>query len=154
MSPASPDPQMVPPVAFKVADYVRWSDVDAAGILCYGAYVRFFEIAETELFREIGYPYSKLFEHFDIWLPRKLLHFEFHSPALLDDTLEVEAWIGHIGRTSLRIEFETYKLDGETRVKTADGHVVMVSTDRKQLRPIPLPAELVERLQRFVIHES
>ena len=135
---------------FRSKEIVRWSDVDKAGIIFYGAYVRFFEIAETELFREIGYPYSKLFEHFDIWLPRKLLHFEFHSPALLDDTLEVEAWIGHIGRTSLRIEFETYKLDGETRVKTADGHVVMVATDRQQLRPIPVPAELVERLQRFV----
>ena len=134
---------------FRSREIVRWSDVDKAGIIFYGAYVRFFEIAETELFREIGYSYSRLFDHFDIWLPRKLLHFEFYAPALLDDTLEVEAWIGHIGRTSLKIEFETYKLDGETRVKTADGHVVMVATDREQLRPIPVPAELVERLERF-----
>jgi YbgC/YbaW family acyl-CoA thioester hydrolase len=138
---------------FRSTETVRWSDVDKAGIIFYGAYVRFFEIAETELFREIGYPYSKLFEHFDIWLPRKLLHFEFYAPALLDDLLEVEAWVGHIGRTSLRIEFATYKLDGEVRVKTADGHVVMVCADRDQLRPSPLPAELVERLQRFVAKE-
>ena len=135
---------------FRSHEIVRWSDVDKAGIIFYGAYVRFFEIAETELFREIGYPYSKLFEHFDIWLPRKLLHFEFHSPALLDDTLEVEAWIGHIGRTSLRIEFATYQRDGEARIKTADGHVVMVCADRDQLRPTPLPAELVERLQPYL----
>jgi acyl-CoA thioester hydrolase len=138
---------------FRSTETVRWSDVDKAGIIFYGAYVRFFEIAETELFREIGYPYSKLFEHFDIWLPRKLLHFEFYAPALLDDLLEVEAWVGHIGRTSLRIEFATYKLDGEARIKTADGHVVMVCADRDQLRPSPLPAELVERLQRFVVKE-
>ena len=51
-----------PPAAFRVADYVRWRDVDAAGILCYGAYVRFFEIAETELFRAAGLPYGKVFE--------------------------------------------------------------------------------------------
>ena len=30
---------------FLVHEYVRWSDVDYAGIIFYGAYVRFFEIA-------------------------------------------------------------------------------------------------------------
>lgn len=140
----------MPNERFHSTETVRWSDVDKAGIIFYGAYVRFFEIAETELFRELGYPYSKLFEYFDIWLPRKLLHFEFFAPALLDDRLEVESWIGHIGRTSLRLNFATYKLDGEARVKTADGHVVMVATDRENMRPVPLPAELVERLRRFL----
>lgn len=32
---------------FSVDEYVRWSHVDYAGIIFYGAYVRFFEIAET-----------------------------------------------------------------------------------------------------------
>ena len=134
---------------FRSREFVRWSDVDKAGIICYGAYVRFFEIVETEMFRSIGYPYSKLFDHFDLWLPRKQLHFEFHAPALLDDLLEIEAWVGHVGTTSLRLDFETYKLDGERRVRTADGHVVMVATDRAELRPVPVPGPLVERLARY-----
>ena len=33
---------------FTIEEYVRWSDVDAAGVIFYGAYVRFFEIAEGE----------------------------------------------------------------------------------------------------------
>jgi len=41
-------------VPFSIEEYVRWSDVDRAGIIFYGAYVRFFEIAETELFRAAG----------------------------------------------------------------------------------------------------
>lgn len=135
---------------FRGREIVRWSDVDKAGIIFYGAYVRFFEIAETELFREAGLAYSTMFDLFDIWLPRKLLHFEFHAPALLDDTLEVEAWVGRVGRTSLRLDFETYKGEGESRVKTADGHVVMVATDRVNMRPVPLPADFVARLARFV----
>jgi len=69
------------PGRFRISEFVRWSDVDLAGIICYGAYVRFFEIAETELFRAIGFPYSKLFEEFDFWLPRAQLHFEFRKPA-------------------------------------------------------------------------
>jgi len=140
----------MPSERFRTREFVRWSDVDKAGIICYGSYVRFFEIAETELFRSIGFPYSQLFETFDFWLPRRELHFEFRAPALLDDLLEIEVWVGHIGRTSLRLDFETFKVDGEARVRTADGHVVMVATDRAALRPVPLPAPLASGLVPFV----
>jgi hypothetical protein len=36
------------PSPFVIEEYVRWSDVDFAGIIFYGSYVRFFELAETE----------------------------------------------------------------------------------------------------------
>lgn len=136
---------------FRVADYVRWSDVDAAGILCYGAYVRFFEIAETELFRAAGLPYGKVFQELDIWLPRKSLDFEFLAPAFLDDRLEVALWVERFGRTSLRFAFEIAKLDGAgTRSTiTAKGHLSMVAVDKVHLRPVAMPARLVEALAPF-----
>ena len=151
MSPAPPETPMVPAAAFKVADYVRWSDVDAAGILCYGAYVRFFEIAETELFRAAGLPYGKVFEELGFWLPRKALDFEFEAPALLDDRLEVAIWVERFGNTSIRFAFEVAKLDsdGSRRTITAKGHVAMVAVDREHLRPIPLPERLRTALDRF-----
>ena len=37
------------PQPFVIEEYVRWSDVDFAGIIFYGSYVRLFEIAETDL---------------------------------------------------------------------------------------------------------
>ena len=76
---------------FVIDEYVRWSDVDNAGIIFYGAYVRFFEIAETELFRELGVPYSEVFSRFDMWLPRAHLECDFKYPARLDDQLQVAA---------------------------------------------------------------
>ena len=33
------------PGRFRVSEFVRWGDIDLAGIICYGSYVRFFEIA-------------------------------------------------------------------------------------------------------------
>ena len=44
------------PRPFVIEEYVRWSDVDFAGIIFYGSYVRLFEIAETEMFRHCGLP--------------------------------------------------------------------------------------------------
>lgn len=138
---------------FRSREFVRWSDVDKAGIICYGSYVRFFEIAETELFRSVGYPYSTMFDDLDIWLPRKLLHFEFHHPALLDDLLEVESWIGRVGRTSLQLNFATYKLAEDKRIVTATGHVVMVATDRTNMRPVTIPEPLLTAVRRFVSND-
>ncbi len=42
------------------SEYVRWSDVDASSIIRWSAYTRFVELAETEFFRTIGFPYATL----------------------------------------------------------------------------------------------
>jgi acyl-CoA thioester hydrolase len=135
-----------PPGRFRVGEFVRWSDVDLAGIICYGAYVRLFEIAETELFRAVGYPFSELFERFDFWLPRAQLHFEFRRPALLDDHLDLEMWVSKVGTSSLRLQFEARKADREL---TAEGHAVLVAVARRDLRPIPLPPPFVAALAPY-----
>lgn len=148
-SSAEPSQQLFKqPRRFSVREFVRWGDIDQAGIICYGAYVRFFEIAETEFFRAIGLPYSVLFDRFDFWLPRVQLHFEFHRPALLDDLLEVETWVGQVGRSSLRFEFSVRKVGGEI---TAQGHEIVVAINRKSFQPIPVPAELLAALLPYRI---
>ncbi len=131
---------------FSVREFVRWGDVDKAGIICYGAYVRFFEIAETEIFRAIGYPYSILFDRFDFWLPRVQLHFDFRSPAFLDDLLEVSVWVENIGCSSLKLGFTVSKVDGAI---TAEGHVIMVAIDRQTFRPVAIAPELLAALQPY-----
>src|SRR5438132_14354969 len=56
----------MPATPYVIEEYVRWSDVDFAGIIFYGSYVRFFEIAETELFRACGLAYARVFDRYDI----------------------------------------------------------------------------------------
>jgi YbgC/YbaW family acyl-CoA thioester hydrolase len=137
-----------PPGRFRVSEVVRWSDIDLAGIICYGSYVRFFEIGETEMFRSVGFPYSRLFEQFDFWLPRAALHFEFRRPALLDDRLDVEMWVAKVGTSSLRLQFEVRK-DTPERELTAEGYAVLVAVRRSDLKPIPLPPEVVAALAPY-----
>ena len=45
---------------FVTTDYIRWEDIDLAGIARYSAYTRFLDIAETDLYRSLGTPLSKL----------------------------------------------------------------------------------------------
>lgn len=137
------------PKPFIIDEYVRWSDVDRAGIIFYGAYVRFFEIAETELFRFAGVPYSQVFDRFDIWLPRVHLACDFEYPARLDDQLRVAAYFTRFGNSSIRINFDVLHL--EARRLAAAGHEVLVCTTRDSLRPRPLPTELRALLDPFAL---
>jgi acyl-CoA thioester hydrolase len=137
---------------FLIQEYVRWSDVDYAGLICYGAYLRFFEMAETELFRAVGLPFGEVFTRFNIWLPRVQLHSDFHHPALLDDLLTVAAYVSRIGHKSLTLNFEvTRPKDG---VCNATGRFVMVAVDRQTFQSIPLPVVLLDYLAPFTLVDS
>ncbi len=137
---------------FTIDEYVRWSDVDFAGIIFYGAYVRFFEIAETELFRGAGMPYGDVFDRFDVWLPRVHLECDFMYPARLDDRLRVAAYVARFGDSSLRLNFDVLHL-GARRLAAA-GHEVLVATERESLKPRSLPDEMRSLLEPFSLSEE
>ncbi len=137
---------------FVVEEYVRWSDVDYAGIIFYGAYVRFFEIAETELFRAAGVPYSEVFDRFDIWLPRVHLECDFKYPARLDDCLRVAAYFTRFGTSSIGINFDVLHVAAEQLA--AAGQEVLVCVDRRAMRPRALPEELRHLLAPFTMSEE
>ena len=125
---------------YHVQDYVRWSDCDTAGFILWSAYTRFLEIAETEFFRGMGYPYRILFDQLNIWIPRVQLHFDYKSPALLDELLDVEVWVGKIGNSSIRLEFDIIKPDGQIAM---EAYMVLVTTSREwPPSPVPVPDEL------------
>ena len=134
----------VAPAPYIIEEYVRWSDVDFAGIIFYGSYVRFFEIAETELFRACGLAYRDVFDRYDIFLPRKAVHSEFFHPPRLDDRLRVATYVGRVGKTSMTLNFDVLR-DG-TPPLAAAGWMVLVCVDRQGLRPRPLPRALVDAL--------
>ena len=138
---------------FTIEERVRWGDVDAASIIFYGSYIRFFEIAETELFRAAGMSYGKIFDELDIWLPRVHLECDFLRAPRLDDLLEVSVYVGKIGRTSLRLDFEVRRKTEDGTIEAdlmATAHFVLVSTNRNDLKPIPVPDSLRRALAPYV----
>jgi len=135
-----------------VEEYVRWSDVDLAGILCYGAYLRFFELAETELFRAAGLAYHDVFDRYNVWFPRAVMHNEFFRPARLDDRLRVAAYVGHVGTKSMTLNFEVLR-DDPLSIGAA-GYQVLVSVDRAALHPRPLPPPIVAALAPFTLTQA
>ena len=135
------------PWKYRIEERVRWGDVDAARIIFYGAYIRFFEFAETELFRAVGLPYGVMFDQLDVWLPRAHLECDFRHAAELDDLLEVSDYVGRIGTKSIRLNFEVRRKGVERLI--AEAHFVLVAVHRNTFESVPVPEELRRRLAPF-----
>src|SRR5919206_840458 len=129
---------------FTIEERVRWGDVDAARIIFYGAYIHFFEFAETELFRSVGLHYGTMFDEMKIWLPRVHLECDFRRAARLDDLLEVSVYVGRFGTKSLKLNFEVRR-KGEAEL-LATAHFVLAAVDQETFETVPIPLELREKL--------
>jgi acyl-CoA thioester hydrolase len=134
---------------FSVREYVRWEDIDAAGIINYQAYLRFFGLAEVELLRSCGLSYKTLSEELEIWLPRVHVECDFFHPVKLDELLVVEAFFGNLGTSSIHLKFEVKRSEDLSEV-VASGEYVLVAVSRTTFKPVPLPKLVRTKLQPYV----
>ena len=137
---------------FTIEERVRWGDVDAARIIFYGAYIHFFEFAETELFRAAGLDYGTMFDELHIWLPRVHLECDFHRVARLDDVLEVSVYVGRVGNKSMRLNFEVRRKGSDGTVAMA--HFVLAAVNQTTFETVPIPSELREKLAPYTAKED
>ena len=133
---------------FVTTEHIRWEDIDLAGIARYGSYTRFLDIAETDLYRSLGTPLSVMHAQYKLWLPRKVMHFDYFAPARLDDEITVAAYFSNIGRTSVTLNVDLLRDDRKTLI--AAGYLVLVCVNLK-FEKIPLPPEFRALVDRYVM---
>jgi YbgC/YbaW family acyl-CoA thioester hydrolase len=133
---------MLPPGAraFESRLRVQWGDVDIAGMMYFAAYWRFAERAEMDLFSELGFPYEKIFDTFDIWLPRVHANADYHAPARMDDWLRMRTHIEKVGASS--VHWTTVIFNERTGAAGAVMRLVVACINRKTERSRPLPDEM------------
>lgn len=140
------------PLEVRVRDRVWWSDVDKMGVMYFGRYVRFAEMAETEFFRAIGYSYDQIHAQFAIWLARIHLEIDFRAPAKLDEELVCRADLVKIGASSLHFRFPVERLHDGARL--ADIGLTIACLDAVTLKSTRTPPALRERLRGEVRPEA
>ena len=124
------------PFRFKVR--IRFIDTDASGRIHYTAMFRYFESAEIEFMRTLDISYIRT----DYAFPRVHVECDFMLPIVHDDLVEIEVRLTKLGRSSIRLEFQTLKGD----VLAAKGSVVIACMDRTTQRAISIPDELRGKL--------
>jgi acyl-CoA thioester hydrolase len=123
-----------PPYRFSAFTRVGFSDTDAQGIVYYGRYNPFFDLARVEYHRFLGLlDRDRRSGEFVICAS----HVVYEAPARFDDLLEIFVRVSRIGRTSATWEFVAYRVDDDCLTCTAEQTMVLV--DREQRRPTPIP---------------
>jgi len=127
---------------------VRWSEVDAQGIVFNGHYLNYLDTASTGYWRALGLPYPGAFETLGADLVLRSTELDFLAPARFDELLQCGLRFVEAGRTSLR--FEAALSRGAQTLLKAQLRYVMVGRDGPTaLQPVPVPEGLRAALQAF-----
>ncbi|HVA34463.1 MAG TPA: thioesterase family protein [Candidatus Baltobacteraceae bacterium] len=132
--------------AFETRLQVQWADIDIAGIMYFAAYWRFAEYAEIGLFSELGFPYDRVFDEFDIWIPRVRAEAEYHAPALMNDWLRLRTHLEKVGASS--IAWKTVAFNERTGEAGAEFRLTAACMSRTTKKSCPLPEPLRDALKR------
>jgi acyl-CoA thioester hydrolase len=130
------------PEPFRFEARIRFIDTDASGRIHYTALFRYFESAESELFRSLGVSYLQGPFRF----PRVHAECDIRLALRHDDPIEIAVCLTKLGRSSVRLEFETLK-SGEI---AATGAVVIVCMHRETERAMPIPDEIREKFAEIL----
>jgi len=124
---------------------VRWAEADLQGIVFNGHYLTYADVAITEYWRAIGYPYPSSVERLDAdWLVVKAT-LEYRAPARYDDELDIGVRVGRIGNSSLQFVLEMFC--GENHL--IDGEIVYVTVNPQTHAPLRVPDALREAIGRL-----
>jgi acyl-CoA thioester hydrolase len=117
--------------SFKTSFRVAWVDTDAAGVVHYSNYFRFFERAEEEFYASLGFTFVDIRES-GLWFPRVEACCQYKKPSHYNDMLEVAVSVEELREKVVKLGFEvTNKPSGEL---LAVGHLVIVAAGKRRAK--------------------
>jgi acyl-CoA thioester hydrolase len=122
-----------PPCQFSAFTRVGFSDTDAQGIVYYGRYLPYFDLARVEYHRHLAMMRLDTQHEFVM----RASDIEYLAPARFDDLLEVFIRISRIGRTSVTYEMAAYLVENDELLVTAHQTLVLVDLDAREATPVP-----------------
>jgi acyl-CoA thioester hydrolase len=112
---------------------VGFSDTDAQGIVYYGRYNPYFDLARVEYHRSLGLLHRQNGGDFVM----RANDVEYYAPARFDDELDIEVRVSRIGRTSVTFEFAAHKVPERTLMVTAHQTLVYIDLAERHAALVP-----------------
>ena len=119
---------------FSARTRVGFSDTDAQGVVYYGRYNPYFDLARVEYHRHLG---RVSLDNVDFAM--RAVNVEYVAGARFDDLLEIFVRIERIGTTSITYDHAAYRIDddGDTLMATAQATLVCIALDERRATPVP-----------------
>jgi acyl-CoA thioester hydrolase len=133
-----------PPFKYSAFTRVGFSDTDAQGIVYYGRYLPYFDLARVEYHRHLGMLDG---EARDEQFVMRASTIEYLAPARFDDLIEIFIRIARIGHTSVTYECAAHRADNDLLMVTANQTLVLVELAGHT--PVPVPDWFREKIRAF-----
>jgi len=133
-----------PPYKFSSLTRIGFSDTDAQGIVYYGRYLPYFDVARVEYHRHLDMLNTTDFE---TGLVMRASSIEYLAPARFDDLIEVFIRVARIGRTSVTYEMAAYLVETDELMVTSNQTLVLV--DLAERKALAIPDDFRERIRSF-----
>ena len=132
-----------PPFKFSARTRVGFSDTDAQGIVYYGRYNPYFDLARVEYLRSHGLLHVQRSGDFVM----RANDVEYFAPAVFDNEIEVFVRVARIGRTSVTFAFAAYREPDDVLMVTA--HQTLVYVDLAERKACPVPEDFRQKVLAF-----
>ncbi len=124
---------------------VRYYETDCMGIVHHSNYIRFYEVARTEMLREFGTTYQEM-EQVGVMLPVLDVQAHYISPAYDDDLLTIRVTLAEMPKVKMRFDFEIYRENGD-RINT--GTVTLAFMNSVTRRACRAPKYFLDLLKPY-----
>ncbi len=134
-----------PPFHYSAFARVAFSDTDAQGVVYYGRYMPYFDLARVEYHRHLGRPHLG-----GVDFAMRAITVEYLAPARFDDLLEIFVRVERIGTTSITYDHAAYRLTDDADdelMATAKATLVCIALDER--RAVAVPKAFREQITAF-----
>ncbi|MEO6363816.1 MAG: tol-pal system-associated acyl-CoA thioesterase [Caldimonas sp.] len=128
---------------FRFALRVYWEDTDAAGIVFYANYLKYFERARSEWLRSFSFGQEGLRSSDGIAFVVTETSVRYRRPARLDDMISVSVEVRHRGQASLAVFQQAWR---ESEL-LAEGTIRIGCVDLGTFRPRRFPNDILLALR-------
>jgi acyl-CoA thioester hydrolase len=125
--------------AFTLKTRVYYEDTDAAGVVYYANYLKFFERCRSEWLRSIGHDQHDLAAEHRLAFVVRSVTIDYRQPARLDDLLDVDLQVEKIGAAHVIFRQTTRRHGsaGDGELVTAQVQIVCVNLTTMKSTKIP-----------------
>lgn len=135
-----------PPFKYAAFTRVAFSETDAQGVVYYGRYLPYFDLARTEYHRHLGRVTLG-----GVDFAMRATTVEYLAGARFDDLLEIFVRVARIGTTSIRYDHAAYRVDDDSEGDElmATSTATLVCIDLAERKAVPVPGTFRERVAAF-----
>ena len=118
---------------------VRYAETDQMGIVYYGNYAMYYEVARVECMRALGISYREL-EETGVLMPVLENHTNYLAPAKYDDLLTIKVSIKEMPKVKITFCCDIFNEKNEL---INVGRTILVFVNKDTGRPCRIPQQMV-----------